>query len=133
MIENIDHIGIAVRDLRKGVENYGAILGLECREIEEIEEQKVRVAILPVDNVNIELLESTHTEGPIARFIERKGEGFHHIAYRVKNIGEELGRLKKMNVKLIDEEPRRGAHGSKIAFVHPKSTGGILVELVERE
>ena len=133
MTEKIDHIGIAVRDLQEGVKDYGEILGLELEVIEEIKEQKVRVAILPVDNVNIELLESTHPEGPIARFIERKGEGFHHIAYRVKDIGKEIERLRGMGIKLIDQEPRSGAHGSKIAFIHPRSMGGILVELVERE
>ena len=132
MIEKIDHIGIAVLDLEKGIENYETLLGLKCMCVEEIEEQRVKVAMIPVDNVNIELLESTHPEGPIARFLERKGEGFHHIAYRVKNIEEELGRLKERNVRLIDERPRIGAHGAKIAFIHPKSMGGILVELVER-
>ena len=132
MIEKIDHIGIAVLDLHEGIERYETLLGLRSIGIEEIEEQRVKVAMIPVGDVNIELLESTHPEGPIARFLDRKGEGFHHIAYRVTNIEEELERLKESNVRLIDERPRTGAHGAKIAFIHPKSTGGLLVELVER-
>ena len=132
MTEKIDHIGIAVKDLEKGIANYEGILGLKCTGTEEIAEQKVRVAMIPVGDINIELLESTAPDGPVARFIERKGEGFHHIAYRVSDIRAEIERLKERGVRLIDQEPRIGAHGAKIAFVHPKSTGGVLVELVER-
>ena len=132
MTGKIDHIGIAVKDLEKGIANYEGILGLSCTGTEEIAEQKVRVAMIPVGDINIELLESTSPDGPVARFIERKGEGFHHIAYRVRDIQKEIERLKERGVRLIDREPRIGAHGAKIAFIHPKSTGGVLVELVER-
>ena len=132
MIEKIDHIGIAVKDLNEGIERYEKLLGLRCTGVEEIEEQRVKVAMIPAGDVNIELLQSTHPEGPIARFLDRKGEGFHHIAYKVTNIEEELEKLKGRNVRLIDKIPRTGAHGAKIAFIHPKSTGGLLVELVER-
>jgi len=133
MVEKIDHLGIAVKDLQDGIEKYGKILGLECHGIEEIDEQKVRVAMIPLDGVNLELLESTAPDGPVARFIERKGEGFHHIAFRVDNIDKEVERLKERDVRLINEEPRIGAHGARIVFIHPGSMGGVLVELVERE
>jgi len=132
MTEKIDHIGIAVKDLKEGIANYVGILGIQCTGTEEIAEQKVRVAMIPVGDVNIELLESTAPDGPVARFIERKGEGFHHIAFRVSDIRAEIERLKERGVRLIDQEPRIGAHGAKIAFIHPKSTGGVLMELVER-
>lgn len=132
MVKKIDHIGIAVRDLDKMIKVYEETLGVECSGIEVIGEQKVRVGMLPVGEVNIELLESTDPEGPIAKFIERKGEGFHHIAYGVENIEEELTKLKEKGVRLIDETYRIGAHNAKIAFLHPKSMGGVLVELVEK-
>jgi len=133
MTQKIDHLGIAVKDLQAGIERYESILGLKCCGIEEIDEQKVRVAMIPVDGVNLELLESTDPGGPVARFIERKGEGFHHIAFLVNNIEKEVERLKEKNVRLINEEPRIGAHGARIVFIHPGSMGGVLVELVERE
>ena len=128
----IDHIGIAVKDLNEGIAKYEGILGLKCTGTEEIAEQKVKVAMIPVGNVNLELLESTSPDGPVARFLERKGEGFHHIAYKVRDIRGEIERLKERGVRLIDQEPRIGAHGALIAFLHPKSTGGVLMELVER-
>ena len=133
MVMKIDHIGIAVRNLDEMVKVYEEMLGLECEEYEIIADQKVRMGMLEVGEVNIELLESTDPEGPIAKFIERKGEGFHHIAYEVINIEKELARLKEKGVRLIDETYRIGAHETKIAFIHPKSTAGVLVELVERE
>ena len=128
----IDHIGIAVADLEASVKVYTEVLGLEVAGYETIEEQKVKVAMLPVGDVNIELLQSTNPEGPIAKFIERKGEGFHHIAYRVDDIVQELAELKEKEVRLIDETYRIGAHNAKIAFIHPKAMGGVLTELVER-
>lgn len=133
MVEKIDHLGIAVQNLSAGIEIYEKILGLNCSGIEEIDEQKVRVAMIPVDGVNLELLESTDPNGPVARFIERKGEGFHHIALRVSDIDKEVVRLKERNVRLINEEPRIGAHGARIVFIHPGSMNGVLVELVERD
>ena len=132
MIEKIDHIGIAVRSIKKTSELLSNILGLKIAGEEIVEEQKVKVAFLPLGDSELELLESTSPEGPIARFIEKKGEGIQHIAFKVDNIEKTLEKLKKEGVRLIDEKPRYGAGGAKIAFIHPKSTNGILVELCER-
>jgi methylmalonyl-CoA/ethylmalonyl-CoA epimerase len=109
------------------------VLGLELHGTEVVEEQKVRVAFLPVGDTEIELLESTDPEGPIAKFIEKRGQGMQHIALRVDDIDEALERMRQKGVRLIDEKPRYGAGGARIAFLHPKSTGGVLVELCERE
>jgi methylmalonyl-CoA/ethylmalonyl-CoA epimerase len=132
MIEKIDHIGIAVRSIEKTSELLSNMLGLKVAGEENVEEQKVKVAFLPLGDSELELLESTSPEGPIARFIEKKGEGIQHIAFRVDNIKKALEKLKKEGVRLIDEKPRYGAGGAKIAFLHPKSTNGILIELCER-
>jgi len=133
MIEKIDHIGIAVRSIEKTSELFSNILGLKVAGEEIVEEQKVKVAFLPLGDSELELLESTSPEGPIARFIEKKGEGIQHIAFRVDNIEKALEKLKKEGVRLVDEKPRYGAGGAKIAFLHPKSTNGILIELSERK
>jgi len=133
MIDKIDHIGVAVRNLEKAMEVYAGILGLEHEGTEEVTEQKIMASSLLAADVKIELLEPTHPEGPVGRFLEKRGEGVHHIAFRVENIEERLERLKAKGVKLIDEVPRIGAGGAKIAFLHPKGTHGVLVELVERE
>jgi methylmalonyl-CoA/ethylmalonyl-CoA epimerase len=133
MIEKIDHIGIAVKSIKETSELLNKILELKVAGEEIVEEQKVKVAFLPLGDSELELLESTSPEGPIARFIEKKGEGVQHIAFRVNNIEEVLGKLKKEGVRLIDEKSRYGAGGAKIAFLHPKSTNGILVELCERD
>ena len=133
MVEKIDHIGIAVRNIEKTSKLLSNILGLKVASEEIVEEQKVKVAFLPLGDSELELLESTSPEGPIARFIEKKGEGIQHIAFRVNNIEEVLEKLKKEGVRLIDEKPRYGAGGAKIAFLHPKDTNGILVELCERD
>ena len=132
-MKSIDHIGIAVKDLQRGIENYKKILGLKCSGTEEVPEQKVKIAMIPIQETNIELLEPTQDDSPIEKFIENKGEGFHHIAIGVENIEEELKRLKSEDVRLIDEKYRIGVHGAKIAFIHPKSMGGLLVELVQRD
>ena len=132
MIEKIDHIGIAVRSIEKTSELLSNMLGLKVAGEENVEEQKVKVAFLPLGDSELELLESTSPEGLIARFIEKKGEGIQHIAFRVDNIKKALEKLKKEGVRLIDEKPRYGAGGAKIAFLHPKSTNGILIELCER-
>jgi methylmalonyl-CoA/ethylmalonyl-CoA epimerase len=132
MIEKIDHIGIAVRSIEKASELFSNLLGLKVTGEERVEGQKVKVAFLPLGDSELELLESTEPEGPIARFIEKKGEGIQHIAFRVDNIEKTLEKLKKEGVRLIDEKPRYGAGGAKIAFLHPKGTNGILVELCER-
>ncbi|MCK5559705.1 MAG: methylmalonyl-CoA epimerase [Thermoplasmata archaeon] len=132
MLEKIDHIGIAVNNLDEAQKLYTEILGLKVQEIEEVAEQKVRVAIIPVGESRIELLESTDPEGPIARYIAKCGEGIQHLAVRVDNIEQVLADLKANGTQLIDETPRLGAGGAKIAFVHPKGTNGILLELCER-
>lgn len=133
MIKKIDHVGIAVKDLQKAIEFYEGLLGLKVTDTEVVEEQKVKVAFLPTGDSEVELLESTTPDGPIARFIEKNGEGIQHIAFRVDNLEEKLAELKARGVRLIDEKPRRGAGGARIAFLHPKSTSGTLVELCERD
>nr|WP_307400336.1 methylmalonyl-CoA epimerase [Desulfofundulus luciae] len=132
-IKKIDHIGIAVKDLARAIEFYEGLLGLKVTGTEVVEEQKVKVAFLPTGDSEVELLESTTPDGPIARFIEKNGEGIQHIAFRVENLEQALEELKAKGVRLIDEKPRRGAGGARIAFLHPKSTFGTLVELCERD
>jgi len=133
MVEKIDHIGIAVENLTESIKFYKDILGLELHGTETVEEQKVKVAFFPVGNSEIELLESTDPEGPIARFIAAKGQGIQHIAFRVEDIENTLEKLKALGVRLIDEKPRYGAGGAKIAFLHPKTTNGVLVEICQRD
>ncbi len=133
MVRKIDHIGIAVKDLEESLKFYQETLGLDLEGIEVVEEQRVRVAFLPIGDTEIELLESTDPEGPIARHIEKRGQGVQHLAVRVENIEEAIAEMKEKGIRMIDEVPRYGAGGAKIAFCHPKSTGGVLVELTERE
>lgn len=130
-ISKVDHIGVAVESIEETRGVYEA-LGLEVESIEEVEEQKVRVAFLPVGETKIELLESTDPEGAIARFIDRNGPGIQHVALRVDDIERALSELKERGMRLIDEEPRVGAGGAKIVFLHPKSTKGVLLELCEK-
>ena len=131
MFRKIDHIGIAVKNLEESVNIFKNILGMEYAGEEEVKEQNVKVAFLPIGESEIELLESTSSDGNIAKYIEKKGEGIHHIAFEVENLEAALEDLKKKGVRLIDEKPRYGAGGARIAFLHPKSTNGILVELCE--
>ena len=131
-ILKIDHIGIAVNSIENGKNFWTDILGLDFEGDEIVEAQKVKTAFFPVGKSEVELLESTAPDGPIAKFIEKKGEGIQHIAFRVENIETALAELKKKGVRLIDETPRNGAGGAKIAFLHPKATSGVLVELCER-
>jgi methylmalonyl-CoA/ethylmalonyl-CoA epimerase len=133
LIKKVDHIGIAVKSITEASKLYEAILGLKITETEVVAEQKVKVAFLPTGDSEIELLESTDPDGPVAKFIAAKGEGVQHIAFRVENIEASLAALKEAGVRLIDEKPRRGAGGAKIAFLHPKETYGTLIELCERE
>jgi methylmalonyl-CoA/ethylmalonyl-CoA epimerase len=128
----IDHIGIAVKNLDETLKFYRDVLGLEVEGTEVVEEQKVKVAFLPVGDTEIELLESTEDDGTIARHIERSGEGVQHIAFEVDNIQEGIDYMKSKGMRMIDEKPRYGAGGAKIAFVHPKSSHRVLVELTER-
>ncbi len=133
MVKKVDHIGIAVESLDEALKFYEEVLGMKLQGIEVVEEQKVKVAFLPIGDTEIELLESTDKEGPIAKFIEKKGEGIQHIAYRVDDIEKALQEMREKGIRLIDEKPRYGAGGAKIAFLHPKSTKGVLVELCQRD
>lgn len=128
----IDHIGIAVKNLDETLKFYRDVLGLEVEGTEVVEEQSVKVAFLPVGDTEIELLESTTDDGPIARHIARSGEGVQHIAFQVDSIEEGIEYMKSKGMRMIDEKPRYGAGGAKIAFVHPKSSHRVLVELTER-
>lgn len=131
-ILKIDHLGIAVNSIDEGKAFWTDVLGLEFAGDETVAEQKVTTAFFPIGQSEVELLESTAPDGPVAKFIEKKGQGFQHVAFRVANIDEALAELKEKNIQLIDQEPRIGAGGARIAFLHPKATGGILVELCER-
>jgi len=131
-ITHIEHIGIAVKNLRESIEFYEKVLNLKCYKIEEVADQKVKTAFFQVGHTKIELLESTSEDGPINKFIEKKGEGIHHIAYAVENLQESLDSVKSKGVQLIDSEPRLGAEGLNIAFIHPKSTFGVLTEFCEK-
>lgn len=131
MITKIAHLGIAVKDLEAAKSFYQDVLGLACAGEEVVPSQKVKTAFIPVGEVNIELLESTDPDGPIAKAIEKRGEGVHHVAYEVADIEAALAAMKAKGVRLVDEQPREGAHGAKIAFVHPKASLGVLVELCE--
>jgi len=128
----IDHIGIATHGIDAAAEFYRDVLGLKVAETEEVPEQKVRVAMLPIGESRIELLEATCDDSPISRFLEKRGPGIHHIAVRVDDIRAALTDLKQKGARLIDEEPRPGAGGCLVAFVHPSSTGGVLLELVQK-
>ena len=130
-ISHIEHIGIAVKNLQDAIPFYENILGLKCYNIEEVKDQKVKTAFFMVGQTKIELLESTDPEGPIGKFIEKKGEVIHHIAFAVKGIEEQLKNMEEKGVTLIDKAPRKGAEGLDIAFLHPKSTIGVLTELCE--
>jgi len=131
-ILKIDHLGIAVNSIDEGKNFWSDILGLSFDGTETIDAQKVTTAFFPVGESEVELLESTAPDGPAPKYIEKRGQGIQHIAFRVENIEAALDELKEKGVKLIDEKPRKGAGGAKIAFLHPKATGGVLVELCER-
>ncbi len=129
MLKKIEHIGIAVRDLNKSIELFERLLNTKCYKIEVVEDQKVKTAFFKIGETKIELLEATSEESPIAKFIDKRGEGVHHIAFEVENIEKRIQELKKLNFQLIDEQPRIGAENFLIAFLHPKSTNGILIEI----
>ncbi|MFC2005494.1 methylmalonyl-CoA epimerase [Chloroflexota bacterium] len=131
MITKINHIGIAVKSINDTVKLYTDVLGLKVKDIEIVEDQKAKTAIIPVGESKIELIESTHPDGTIAKFIERSGEGLHHMAFEVSNIQDALGALANKGIVLIDEKPRKGVENTNIAFLHPKGTGRVLIELVE--
>jgi methylmalonyl-CoA/ethylmalonyl-CoA epimerase len=129
----IEHIGVAVSNLEASIDFYEKVLGLKCYCIEEVADQKVRTAFFKAGQTKIELLESTDPEGPIGKFIEKRGEGIHHIAFSVEKIEEQLENVTKQGIRLIDSTPRKGAEGLDIAFLHPKSAFGVLIELCENK
>ncbi len=128
-VNKIEHIGIAVKDLSVSIPLFEKLLGVKCYLVEEVAEQKVKTAFFKVGETKIELLEATADDSPVAKFIAKRGEGLHHIALDVDNIEENLSTLHKEGFQLIDEKPRKGAENFSIAFVHPKSVNGTLVEL----
>ena len=130
-LKRVDHVGIAVKNLDEAVKFYES-LGFKASGYEVVAEQKVKVAFLPCGDSELELLESTEPDGPIARFIEKNGPGIQHVAIRVDDIEKALEELKEKGVRLIDQTPRYGAGNARIAFVHPKATGGVLLELTQR-
>lgn len=130
-LTHIEHIGIAVKNLEDSIKYYENVLGLKCYAVEEVKDQKVRTAFFMIGQTKIELLESTEPDGPIGKFIEKKGEGIHHIAFATTDLKEALKSVEEKGIQLIDKEPRKGAEGLKIAFLHPKSTNGVLTELCE--
>lgn len=133
MVKKVDHIGIAVKSIQESLKLYRDIYGLDLAGIEEVEDQKVKTAFLPIGDTEIELLESTDPNGAIAKFIDKKGEGIQHIAFQVEDVEKALEEAKAQGIRLIDEKPRYGAGGAKIAFLHPKSTKGVLVEFCQRD
>ncbi len=132
-ISHIEHIGIAVKNLEKAIDYYEKVLGLHCYAIEEVKDQKVKTAFFKIGETKIELLESTDEDGPIGKFITKKGEGIHHMAFAVKNIDQALDEVEQNGVRLIDRKPRKGAENMDIAFLHPKSTFGVLTEFCENK
>mgnify|MGYP001057353850 CR=1 FL=1 len=130
---HIEHLGIAVDNLEEAISYYEKVLGLKCYAIEEVQDQKVKTAFFQVGQTKIELLESTDPSGPIGKFIEKKGPGIHHIAFAVNDLQQRLNEVKEKGVRLIDEKPRKGAEGLDIAFLHPKSTHGVLTEFCEHK
>ncbi|MHC6180753.1 methylmalonyl-CoA epimerase [Clostridium sp. JNZ X4-2] len=131
-LKKIDHVGIAVKSIEESLKFYEGVLGLKCSGTEEVKSQKVITAFIPLGESELELLEPTSDDSPIAKFIEKNREGIQHIAVRVDDVEASLEELKKQGIRLIDEKPRDGAGGAKIAFVHPKSTKGVLLELCQR-
>ncbi len=125
---HIEHIGIAVRSLEESIPYYEDVLGLKCYAVEEVKDQKVRTAFFRVGETKLELLEPTDSESPLAKFIEKRGEGIHHIAFAMEDVSEALTEAAAKGIRLIDDKPRQGAEGLQIGFLHPKSTGGVLTE-----
>ncbi|MFI1745259.1 methylmalonyl-CoA epimerase [Thalassobellus sediminis] len=132
-ISHIEHLGIAVDNLEESIKYYEDVLGMKCYLIEEVADQKVKTAFFLVGNTKIELLESTSPDGPIGKFIAKKGQGIHHIAFAVDNTNTALKLAEERGVKLIDKEARKGAEGLNIGFLHPKSTLGVLTELCSKQ
>ncbi len=130
-MKNIEHIGIAVKDLEASIELFQKILNIECYKTEEVESEKVKTAFFKQGQTKIELLESLNTDGVIAEYIAKKGEGIHHIALEVENINDEMARLRNEGFVLLNEKPKKGADNKMVCFLHPKGTNGVLIELCE--
>ena len=133
MIKKVDHIGIAVRSLDEALPFYIEVLQLEFLGIEEVDSQGVKVAFIKAGETKLELLEPTSAESPIAKFIEKRGEGLHHVALGVDSIQERINQMKEQGIRMLQDEPKMGAGGAQVAFLHPKSTGGILYEFCEKK
>ena len=133
MIKKVDHIGIAVRSLDEALPFYIEVLQLEFLGIEEVDSQGVKVAFIKAGETKLELLEPTSAESPIAKFIEKRGEGLHHVALGVDSIQERINQMKEQGIRMLQDEPKIGAGGAQVAFMHPKSTGGILYEFCEKK
>lgn len=133
MFTNISHIGIAVKNLTESVDNFKKLFNQDDVQFETVEDQKVNLAFLDVSGVHIELLEPSSSDSPISKFLEKRGEGIHHLSFEVDDIEKELSRLKEEGIRLIDEKPKIGAGGKLIAFIHPKSTNGVLIELSQKK
>ena len=133
MIKKIDHIGIAVHSIESSLPFYSDVLKLPLLSIEEVESEQVKIAFLQAGETKLELLEPTHPESPIAKFIEKRGEGIHHVALGVTSIEERISEIRENGIKMINEDPKIGAGGASVAFMHPKSTGGVLFELCEKK
>lgn len=131
-LSHIEHIGIAVKSLDEAIPYYENILGLKCYAVEEVKDQKVKTAFFKIGQTKLELLESTDPEGPVGKFIEKKGEGVHHIAFATNGLENTLKEVEEKGIRLIDKVPRKGAEGLNIGFLHPKSTFGVLTELCEK-
>lgn len=131
-LSHIEHIGIAVKSLDEAIPYYENILGLKCYAVEEVKDQKVKTAFFKIGQTKLELLESTDPEGPVGKFIEKKGEGVHHIAFATNDLENTLKEVEEKGIRLIDKVPRKGAEGLNIGFLHPKSTFGVLTELCEK-
>lgn len=132
LMENVDHIGIAVKDLDERVTYYTNVLGMKLINVEEVESEKVKVAFIDAGNTHIELLEPLTKESAIYKYLEKRGEGIHHIALAVTDIEQEMARMREEGARLLSEEPKIGAGGAKVVFIHPKSSYGVLYELVDR-
>ena len=130
-LTHIEHLGIAVKSIEESLPYYEQVLGLKCYSVEEVADQKVKTAFFKIGQTKIELLEPTSDESTIAKFIEKRGEGIHHIAFATDGVADALAEVESKGVRLIDKAPRKGAEGLNIAFLHPKSTGGVLTELCE--
>ncbi len=129
MITHIEHIGIAVANLEDAIAYYEDVLGLSCYAIEEVKDQKVKTAFFRIGETKIELLEPTSPDSPVAKFLDKKGPGIHHLAFATDDVGKTLQDIEKKGVRMIDKQPRKGAEGLKIGFLHPRSTGGVLTEI----